>query len=76
MENINSQKLTSLLARWYELHMINKSVVAKSNEDLYPKSLKARIPAGFPGAASVYYYCDDMPRKVTQSPSLWFKVLW
>ena len=32
-----SQKLT----RWYELHMINKSVVAKSNEDLYPKSLKA-----------------------------------
>ena len=32
-----SQKLT----RWYELHMINKSVVAESNEDLYPKSLKA-----------------------------------
>jgi hypothetical protein len=35
--NINSHKLT----RWYELHMINKSVVAKSNEDLYPKSREA-----------------------------------
>ena len=23
-----------------------------------------RIPAGFPGAASVYYYCDDMPSVV------------
>ena len=24
-----------------DLHMVNKSVVAKSNEDLYPKSLEA-----------------------------------
>ena len=32
-----SQKLT----RWYELHTVNKSVVAKSNGDLYPKSLEA-----------------------------------
>ena len=35
----SSQKLT----RWYTLHMINKSVVANNNEDLYPKkSLEAK----------------------------------
>ena len=33
----HSQKLT----RWYDLHVINKPVVAKSNGDLYPKSLEA-----------------------------------
>ena len=27
--------------RWYDLHMVNKSVVVKSREDLYPKSLEA-----------------------------------
>ena len=27
--------------RWYDLHMVNKSEVAKSNEDLYLKSLEA-----------------------------------
>ena len=28
------------------------------------RSLAARIHAGFPGAASIYYYCDDMPSVV------------
>jgi hypothetical protein len=28
------------------------------------QSLKRGIHAGFPGAASVYYYCDDMPSVV------------
>ena len=31
------------LIRWYELHMVSKSIVAKSNEDLYPKSLEASM---------------------------------
>ena len=26
---------------WYDLHMVNRSVVAKNSEDLYPKSLEA-----------------------------------
>ena len=26
--------------------------------------IKSWIHAGFPGAASVYYYCDDMPSVV------------
>ena len=42
----------------------NQKVPSKRTRGFNDRQAGGRIHAGFPGAASVYYYCDDMPSVV------------